>query len=142
MHMKHILAKSVKRKDPRQLYQDIQDHFRGNQFHHVDKAIKNISKHKVHPASFERDIAAFRTFISDLTHAQNVEVPEQQKFAYLKGPLTHDTRQCLATAMDMAYFNKLDFDGTSDLLIATHSNQPASSIRMAAMASLGFCLDF
>ena len=49
MDMKHILAKSVKRKDPRQLYQDIQDHFRGNQFHHVDKAIKNICKHKVHP---------------------------------------------------------------------------------------------
>ena len=29
--MKHILAKSVSRKDPRQLFQDINAHFRGNQ---------------------------------------------------------------------------------------------------------------
>ena len=136
MDMKHILAKSVKRKDPRQLYQDIQDHFRGNQFHHVDKAIKNICKHKVHPSSFERDISNFRIYISDLTHAQSVEVPEAQKFSYLKALLTQDTRHCVATAMDMAHFNKLDFDATLDLLIASHANQPARSIRMAAMGGV------
>ena len=142
LDMKHILAKSVKRKDPRQLYQDIQDHFRGNQFHHVDKAIKNICKHKVHPSSFERDISNFRIYISDLTHAQNVEVPEPQKFAYLKALLTQDNRHCVATAMDMAHFNKLDFDATLDLLIASHANQPAGSIRMAAMGGVGLCFAF
>ena len=90
----------MSRKDPRQLFQDINAHFCGNQFHHVDKAIKTISKHKIHPGSFERDMANFRIYISDLTHAQNAEVPEQQKFAYLKELLTHDTRQCLANALD------------------------------------------
>ena len=137
--MKHILVKSVKRKDPRQLFQDIHAHFRGNQFHHVDKAIKTISKHKVHPGLYEGYMANFRIYISDLTHAQSAEVPEQQKFAYLKELLTHDTRQCLANALD---FNKLDFGAAIDLLISTHSNQPAGSIRMAGMGSTDYCFDF
>ena len=137
--MQHILAKSVSRKDPRQLFQDINAYFRGNQCHHFDKAIKTISKHRVHPGTFERDMANFRIYIADLTHAQNAEVPEQQKFVYLKKLVTHDTRQCLANALDLARFNKLDFESTVDLLINTHSNQPAGSIRMAAMGSVGYC---
>ena len=52
----------------------------------------------MHPSSFERDISNFRIYISDLTHAQNVEVPEPQKFAYLKALLTHDTRMNLMLA--------------------------------------------
>ena len=63
VYMKHILAKSVSRKDPRQLFQDINAHFRGNQFHHVDKAIKTISKHKAYPGTFERDMANFGSHI-------------------------------------------------------------------------------
>ena len=90
--MKHILAKSVSCKDPRLLFQDINAHF---QFHHVDKAIKTISKHPVYPGTFERDMANFRIDIADLTHAQNAKVLEQQKFAYLKELLTHDTRRLL-----------------------------------------------
>ena len=43
---------------------------------------------------------------------------------------------------DLAHFNKLDFEATIDLLITTHSNQPAGSIRMAAMGSTGYCFDF
>ena len=114
------MAKPVKRKDPRQLFQDIHAHFRGNKFHHVDKAIKTIAKYKVHLGTFERDMANFRIYISDLTHAQNAEVPEQQKFAYLKELLTHDTRQCLANALGLARFNRLDFEATIDLLISAH----------------------
>ena len=84
-------------------------------------------------------MANFRIDIVDLTHAQNGKVLEQQKFAYLKELLTHDTRQCLANALDLARFNKLDFESTADFLMNTHSNQPASLIRMAAMA---YCFDF
>ena len=137
--MKHILAKSVSRKDPSQLFQDVNAHFRGNQFHHVDKAMKTIYKHKVHPRTFERDMANFRIYIVNLTHAQNVE---QQKFAYLKELITHDTRQCLANALDLARFNKLAFEATVDLLISTHSNQPVGSIKMAVMGSEGYYFDF
>ena len=99
--MKHILAKSVSRKDPRQLFQVID------------------------PGTLERDMANFRINIENLIHAQNAEVPEQQKFAYFKELLTHDTRQYLANALDLARFNKLNFESTVDLLITTHSNQPA-----------------
>ena len=137
--MKHILAKSVNRKDPRQ---DINSLFRGNQFHHVDRAIKTITKHRVHPGTFERYMANFRIFIADLTNAQNAEVTEQQKFAYLNELLNHDIRQCLANALDLARFSKLDFESTGDLLITSHSNQPAGSIRMAAMGSVSYCFDF
>ena len=59
-------------------------------------------------------MANFKIYIADLTHAQNTEVPEQQKFAYLQELLTHDTGRCLANALDLARFNKLDFESTVD----------------------------
>ena len=82
--MKHILAPSVNRKDPRKLFQDIQSYFRGNQSHHVDRAIESINRHKLHIRSFEKDLVNSRIFISELSHAQSAEVPEQQKFSYLR----------------------------------------------------------
>ena len=71
----------------------------------MDRAITTITKHQVHPGTFEREMANLRIYIANLTHAQNAEVSEQQKFAYLKELLTHDTRQCLANALDSAQFN-------------------------------------
>ena len=44
---------------------------------------------------FIQDMANFRIDIADLIHAQNAKVLEQQKFAYLKELLTHDTRRLL-----------------------------------------------
>ena len=85
-------------------------------------------------------MANFWIFI--VTNAQNAEVTEQQKFAYLNELLNHDIRQCLANALDLARFSKLDFESTGDLLITSHSNQPAGSIRMAAMGSVSYCFDF
>ena len=142
--MKHILAASVNRKDPRGLFQDIQKYFRGNQSHHVDRAIESIIRHKIHIRSFEKDIANFRIFISELSHAQSAEVPEQQKFSYLKDLLKQDSRQCLANAMDLARFNTLNFEKTVDLLISTHANQPVGSVRMAAMdaITIKYCFKF
>ena len=87
-------------------------------------------------------MANFRIYIADLTYDQNAEVPEQQKFAYLKELLTHDARQYLANALELARFSKLDFESTVDLLITTHSNQPTGSVRMGAMGSVSYCFDF
>ena len=142
--MKHILAASVNRKDPRKLFQDIQSYFRGNQSHHVDRAIESIIRHKINIRSFEKDIANFRIFISELSHAQSAEVPEQQKFSYLKDLLKQDSRQCLANAMDLARFNTLNFEKTVDLLISTHANQPVGTVRMAAMDAIPikYCFKF
>ena len=120
--MKHILVASVNRKDPRKLFQDIQSYFRGNQSHHVDRAIESIIRHKIHITSFEKDLANFRIFISELSHAQSAEVPEQQNFSYLKDLLKHDSRQCLANVMDLARYKTLNFEKTVDLLIATPVN--------------------
>ena len=63
--MKHILAASVNRKDPRGLFHDTQKYFRGNQSHHVDRAIESIIRHKINIRSFEKDLANFRIFISE-----------------------------------------------------------------------------
>ena len=87
-------------------------------------------------------MANFRIYIADLTYDQNAEVPEQQRFAYLKELLTHDARQYLANALELARFSKLDFESTVDLLITTHSNQPTGSVRMGAMGSVSYCFDF
>ena len=142
--MKHILAASVNRKDPRKLFQDIQSYFRGNESHHVDRAIESIIRHKIHFRSFEKDLANFRIFILDLSHAQSAAVPEQQKFSYLKDLLKQDSRQCLANAMDLARYDHLDFEKTVDLLITTHANQPVESVRMAAMNTIPvrYCFKF
>ena len=119
--------------NPRGLFQDIQKYFRGNQSHHVDRAIESIIRHKINIRSFETDLANFRIFIF------SAEVPEQQKFSYLK-----DSRQCLANAMDLARYNTLNFEKTVDLLISTHGNQPVGSVRMAAMNTIPvkYCLNF
>ena len=45
--------------------------FLGNESHQVDRAIDNIVKHKIHVRSFDKDMANFRIFISELSHAQN-----------------------------------------------------------------------
>lgn len=103
----------------------------------MDRAIKTVTTHRIHQNTFGRDIAKFRIYIADLTHVQNAEVPEQQKFAYIKDLLTHDTRQCLSNALDLARYNKLDFQATLDLLITAHS------IKMAAVSSIpNYCFDF
>ena len=142
--MKHILAAAVNRKNPRGLFQDIQKYFRGNQSHHVDRAIDSIIRHKIHIGSFEKDLANFRILISELSHAQSAEVPEQQKFSYLKDLLKQDSRQCLANAMDLARYNTLNFEKTVDLLISTHVNQPVGSVRIAALDTIPvkYCFNF
>ena len=63
--MHHMLGDAIKDEDPRMLYKDIQEHFKGGKNHHVESARRKLNAHRFRP-DIERDISRLLILISEL----------------------------------------------------------------------------
>ena len=133
--MHHMLSEAIKKEDPTKLYKTIQEHFKGGKNHHVEAARRKLKAHRFGP-DIERNISRLLELISDLEIAQKMEMPELQKFGFLRTIMRHVERTHVKSVYGMASYHKKSFNSTVTKIKEEWDSVPPDKIEAAMAASM------
>ena len=108
----------------------------------MEAARKKLNDHRLGP-NIERDLSTLLKLILALEEAQDMAMPESQKFGILRVLMAHEERVHVKNVVGIASYNKENFNFTIKKIREEWDALPANkkNVQMAA-ATEGFVLSF